>query len=120
MSGENITRLPCPTCTGPGRQTVGMVCPTCGTDYGTTAGDQLTAQLAEALHAGIPELSLADCALIAGAALPVVRRYGDQRAAEALESVLDGPRWVMLSGALYVPADVLRDGVAALRGKAGR
>jgi hypothetical protein len=37
-----------------------------------------------------------------------------------LESVLDGPRWVMLSGALYVPADVLRDGVAALRGEAGR
>jgi hypothetical protein len=23
----------CPTCTGPTRQTVGMVCPACGTDY---------------------------------------------------------------------------------------
>lgn len=23
----------CPTCTGPVRETVGMVCPTCGTDY---------------------------------------------------------------------------------------
>lgn len=44
--------------------------------------EELTAQLAEALHAGIPELSSADCKLIAGAALPVVRRYGDQRAAE--------------------------------------
>lgn len=26
---------PCPTCTGPLRETVGMVCQTCGTDYGT-------------------------------------------------------------------------------------
>ena len=24
---------PCPTCTGPTRETVGMVCQTCGTDY---------------------------------------------------------------------------------------
>ena len=24
---------PCPTCTGPIRETVGMVCQTCGTDY---------------------------------------------------------------------------------------
>jgi hypothetical protein len=24
---------PCPTCTGPSRTTVGMICPTCGTDY---------------------------------------------------------------------------------------
>lgn len=26
--------LPCPTCSGPSRETVGMVCQTCGTDYG--------------------------------------------------------------------------------------
>lgn len=25
---------PCPTCSGPSRETVGMVCQTCGTDYG--------------------------------------------------------------------------------------
>lgn len=25
---------PCPTCQGPNRQTVGMVCQTCGRDYG--------------------------------------------------------------------------------------
>lgn len=25
---------PCPTCSGPQRETVGMVCQTCGTDYG--------------------------------------------------------------------------------------
>lgn len=24
---------PCPTCSGPSRETVGMVCQTCGTDY---------------------------------------------------------------------------------------
>lgn len=28
--------LPCPTCSGPIRHTVGMVCQTCGTDYGAT------------------------------------------------------------------------------------
>jgi hypothetical protein len=27
-------RRPCPTCSGPSRETVGMVCQTCGTDYG--------------------------------------------------------------------------------------
>lgn len=27
---------PCPTCSGPTRETVGMVCQTCGTDYGAT------------------------------------------------------------------------------------
>jgi len=27
----------CPTCSGPCRETVGMVCQTCGTDYGTPA-----------------------------------------------------------------------------------
>lgn len=26
---------PCPACSGPSRETVGMVCQTCGTDYGT-------------------------------------------------------------------------------------
>jgi hypothetical protein len=29
--------IPCPTCTGRLRETVGMVCQTCGTDYGPTA-----------------------------------------------------------------------------------
>lgn len=31
------TAADCPTCTGPTRQTVGMVCPTCGTDYAAEA-----------------------------------------------------------------------------------
>lgn len=31
--GERVADLPCPTCTGPVRETVGMVCQTCGTDY---------------------------------------------------------------------------------------
>ena len=26
--------VPCPTCSGPIRETVGLVCQTCGTDYG--------------------------------------------------------------------------------------
>lgn len=30
---EPAERPACPTCTGPIRETVGMVCPTCGTDY---------------------------------------------------------------------------------------
>ena len=30
--------VPCPTCSGPIRETVGLVCQTCGTDYG--AGDE--------------------------------------------------------------------------------
>lgn len=29
---------PCPTCSGPVRETVGMVCQTCGTDYGSQLG----------------------------------------------------------------------------------
>lgn len=28
---------PCPTCSGPSRETVGMVCQTCGTDYAPDA-----------------------------------------------------------------------------------
>lgn len=28
------TETPCPTCSGPIRETKGMVCQTCGTDYG--------------------------------------------------------------------------------------
>lgn len=33
---------PCPTCSGPVRETVGMVCQTCGTDYagGDRSGDE--------------------------------------------------------------------------------
>jgi hypothetical protein len=31
-----VIRLPCPTCSGPVRETVGMVCQTCGTDYSTS------------------------------------------------------------------------------------
>jgi hypothetical protein len=29
----------CPTCSGPSRETVGLVCQTCGTDYGTPEPD---------------------------------------------------------------------------------
>jgi hypothetical protein len=32
----DVIRLPCPTCSGPVRETVGMVCQTCGTDYSTS------------------------------------------------------------------------------------
>jgi hypothetical protein len=35
MTDGNVTRLPCPTCSWPSRETVGMVCQTCGTDYST-------------------------------------------------------------------------------------
>lgn len=31
-------RAGCPTCSGPVRETVGMVCQTCGTDYGRSGG----------------------------------------------------------------------------------
>lgn len=37
---------PCPTCTWPRRDTVGMVCQTCGTDYGTTAGHDAASTVA--------------------------------------------------------------------------
>ena len=30
---KGATESPCPTCSGPSRETVGMVCQTCGTDY---------------------------------------------------------------------------------------
>jgi len=30
---------PCPTCSWPSRETVGMVCQTCGTDYGAPEPD---------------------------------------------------------------------------------
>jgi hypothetical protein len=30
-------RTPCPTCSGPIRETTNMVCQTCGTDYGSAA-----------------------------------------------------------------------------------
>lgn len=33
------TTAPCPTCSGPSRETVGMVCQTCGTDYGKADSD---------------------------------------------------------------------------------
>lgn len=44
---------PCPTCSGPSRETVGMVCQTCGTDYGRpeaptlTEAERLTKAIAE-------------------------------------------------------------------------
>lgn len=31
----SVHKLPCPTCAWPNRETVDMVCQTCGTDYGT-------------------------------------------------------------------------------------
>lgn len=34
MSGS-VVSMPCPTCSGPSRETVGMVCQTCGADYGS-------------------------------------------------------------------------------------
>jgi hypothetical protein len=34
IRGYHLTREPCPTCTGTARETVGMVCQDCGTDYG--------------------------------------------------------------------------------------
>lgn len=34
---EEITPRPCPTCQGPSRETVGMVCQDCGHDYGKDA-----------------------------------------------------------------------------------
>jgi len=39
LSGQPLDpwALGCPTCTGPIRETVGLVCQTCGTDYGTPA-----------------------------------------------------------------------------------
>lgn len=33
LRSEWLDPEPCPTCTGPTRETVGMVCQTCGTDY---------------------------------------------------------------------------------------
>lgn len=35
---------PCPTCSGPIRQTVGMVCQTCGTDYAAEPSSSETAR----------------------------------------------------------------------------
>lgn len=32
-----LPHVPCPTCTGSVRETTGLVCQTCGTDYGATA-----------------------------------------------------------------------------------
>lgn len=101
MSGENVTRLPCPTCTGPGRQTVGMVCPTCGTDYGTTAGDELTAQLAEAL------VMSRNRQMDAAALLPVVRWYGDHRAAEELRAAAQALDDSISASRLYARATAL-------------
>jgi hypothetical protein len=40
VTDDNVHRLPCPTCTGQTRETVGMVCQTCGTDYGPPAPDR--------------------------------------------------------------------------------
>lgn len=41
LGGPDLSTMPdlgpcpnCPTCRGPNRETVGLVCPTCGTDYG--------------------------------------------------------------------------------------
>ena len=41
VTAEGILRAldgPCPTCRGPIRETVGLVCQTCGTDYGRLDG----------------------------------------------------------------------------------
>lgn len=34
-----VAYIPCPTCTGRSRETAGMVCQTCGTDYAPEATD---------------------------------------------------------------------------------
>jgi hypothetical protein len=42
-AGSRVARpKPCPTCTGPIRETVGMVCQTCGADYNVTTSDDWT------------------------------------------------------------------------------
>lgn len=51
MSRATEQSQPCPTCTGPTRETVNLVCQTCGTDYGapaTAAVDALGNALSEA------------------------------------------------------------------------
>jgi hypothetical protein len=44
---------PCPTCSGPIRETVGMVCQTCGTDYGATPAPESCQAIAERIAAAI-------------------------------------------------------------------
>jgi tetraacyldisaccharide-1-P 4'-kinase len=84
----------------------------------------LTDRLAEALARRLVPLSTSR--RLASALLPVVREYGDQRAAEELTEVAhrlddagDEAVEVALGGAAYVHR-VLCDRADALRGEAGR
>lgn len=45
MLRDELRDEPCPTCSGPIRETVGMVCQTCGTDYGRPEAPTLTEPL---------------------------------------------------------------------------
>jgi hypothetical protein len=49
--------------------------------------------------------------------LPVVRRYGDQRAADELEVAADWMQWLATIRGIDIRTDVLRDRAAALRGE---
>ena len=43
----------CPTCSGPSRETVGMVCQTCGTDYAAPVGVEITDEARKAAREAI-------------------------------------------------------------------
>jgi len=55
-----MPETPCPTCSGPSRETVGMVCQTCGTDYAPDSWQFPRLPDGVALHA----------CLVCGAAVP--------------------------------------------------
>ena len=76
--GMSVTRLPCPTCSGPSRETVGMVCQTCGTDYGPP-DDPV------AFVCGGVSMSDDDRAALADIARAAIRHEERRRAALTLE-----------------------------------
>lgn len=55
-----VPETPCPTCSGPSRETVGMVCQTCGTDYAPDAW----------LYPRLPDGIALHVCLTCGAAVP--------------------------------------------------
>lgn len=56
LTGASPSPAPCPTCSGPIRETVGMVCQTCGKDYGTPE-PATWRDIHEAMSAGEPVLA---------------------------------------------------------------
>ncbi|GAA0494694.1 hypothetical protein Ade02nite_19890 [Paractinoplanes deccanensis] len=73
--------MSCPTCSGPSRETVGMVCQTCGTDYAADESGFARLQPGADLH-----VCLTCCAVVVRNGIEFHERWHDAISSVAIET----------------------------------